>query len=168
MVKSADTCALEGRVFIALGSNLGDRERHIREALAELEQHGSVRLVRCSSLHETEPEGGPPGQGPYLNAVAELETSLPPHALLELMRQIEQRHGRVRSVPNAARTLDLDLLLYGALVIRDERLSLPHPRMWQRAFVLAPLAELCDVERLRAAFVAGGAPQKEPVPCSST
>ncbi|MCG3128971.1 MAG: hypothetical protein CHACPFDD_03867 [Phycisphaerae bacterium] len=135
-------------VFIALGSNLGDRERHIREGLATLESDGAARVLRCSSLHETEPVGGPPGQGRYLNAVAELWTLCSPHALLDALLAIEARHGRRREERHAARTLDLDLLLYGERVIRDARLEVPHPRMWEREFVLAPLREIADASRL--------------------
>lgn len=141
---------VEGGIFIALGSNLGDRARHIREALAELAKAGDIRVVACSTLHETEPVGGPPGQPRYLNAVAELATELGPRELLTRMLAIEQRHGRERSVPNAARTLDLDLLLYGGTVVDEPDLHVPHPRMWERTFVMEPLEEVCGRERLAA------------------
>lgn len=140
------------RVFIALGSNLGNREAHLGNALRELGESGAVRILRCSSLHETDPVGGQAGQGPYLNAVAEIETSLPPRELLALLHQIEDRHGRTRSEPNEPRTLDLDLLLYGERAIREPGLNVPHPRMWGRSFVIEPLAELCgpaELARLR-------------------
>ncbi len=137
-------------VFIGLGSNLGDREATIRSALRELEADNDIRVVRCSSLHETEPVGGPPGQGRYLNAVAELETALPPRALLERLLAIERRHGRQRSAANGPRTLDLDLLLYGDRVIDEPDLVVPHPRMWERPFVMEPLAEICDIDTLKA------------------
>jgi len=132
----------EGGIYIALGSNLGDREQHIRTALAELEEQGDIRVLRCSSLHETDPVGGPPGQPMYLNAAAELDTQLPPHALLQRMLAIEAMHGRVRNVKNGARTLDLDLLIYRDQRIADRDLIIPHPRMWEREFVTAPLAEI--------------------------
>src|SRR5512136_3128008 len=95
-----------GGIYIALGSNLGDRAEHIRTALAELEEQGDIRVLCCSSLHETDPVGGPPGQPRYLNAAAELDTQLPPRALLQRMLAIESRHGRVRQTHNGARTLD--------------------------------------------------------------
>jgi 2-amino-4-hydroxy-6-hydroxymethyldihydropteridine diphosphokinase len=138
-----------GGVFIGLGSNLGDREATIRSALRELEGQNDIRVVCCSALHETEPVGGPPGQPCYLNAVAELETSLSPRELLGRLLAIEQRHGRQRSVPDGARTLDLDLLLCGERVIDEPDLIVPHPRMWERSFVMQPLAEICDVDSLR-------------------
>lgn len=131
-------------VYIGLGSNLGDREATIRAALRDLEQSGDVRVLRCSRLRETEAMGGPPGQGKYLNAVAELETGLSPEKLLERMLGLEQAHGRVRAERNAARTLDLDLLLYPGVKMRTPALTLPHPRMWERDFVLGPLGELVD------------------------
>lgn len=131
-----------GSIFIGLGSNQGDRDFHIRTALTELASRGDVRVVRQSSLHETEPVGGPAGQGPYLNAVAEIDTDLPARALLERMLQIEARHGRERRVPNGPRPLDLDLLLYRDQLIDEPDLKVPHPRMWQRAFVTEPLAEV--------------------------
>ncbi len=140
-----------GGIFIALGSNLGDRAGHIRSALRELEEAGDVRVLRCSSLRETEPTGGPPGQPMYLNAVAELQTELSPADLLARLGEIEQRHGRERTVRNGPRTLDLDLLLYRDQVIDEPELTVPHPRMWQRRFVTEPLAEICDAQRLAAA-----------------
>jgi 2-amino-4-hydroxy-6-hydroxymethyldihydropteridine diphosphokinase len=138
-------------IFIALGSNLGDRAGHIRSALRELEQSGDVHVLRCSSLHETAPAGGPPGQPRFLNAVAELQTELSPADLLARLAEIEQRHGRERTVRNGPRTLDLDLLLYHDEVIDQPELTVPHPRMWQRPFVTEPLAEICDAQRRGAA-----------------
>ncbi len=141
-----------GDIFIGLGSNLGDRERHLRDALRQLGERGDIRLLECSSFHETDPVEAPPGSPAFLNAVAEIDTRLSPHALLERLQEIEDRHGRVRSgVCNEPRTLDLDLLLYRHAVIDDDVLSIPHPRMWQRAFVMKPLAEICDLPRLVAA-----------------
>jgi 3-oxoacyl-[acyl-carrier protein] reductase len=130
------------RALVALGSNLGDRARTLDSALDALGQAPGVRVVRVSSYHETLPVGGPPGQPNYLNAVVELETDLSPEALLALLQQIEQAHGRERPMPNAARTLDLDLLLYGDLVRIAPDPIIPHPRMHLREFVLAPLAEI--------------------------
>src|SRR5438105_3610460 len=102
--------------YIALGSNLGDRQRNLEEALRLIGLVPGIRVVRVSSVHETDPVGGPPGQGKYLNAAAELETSLTPEALLFALHQVEEQLGRLRTVPNAPRTIDLDLLLYGDLV----------------------------------------------------
>lgn len=138
----------DGGVFIALGSNLGDRAGHVRAALRELSEAGDVRVLRCSSLHETPPVGGPPGQPAFLNAAAELATYLPPRELLARLLAIEARHGRVRGVRNGPRTLDLDLLIYRDEFIDEPGLCVPHPRMWEREFVLAPLREICDLAAL--------------------
>lgn len=135
-------------VFVALGSNLGDRAAHLAAAVQKLSNSRGVRVLRCSSLHETIPVGGPPGQGKYLNAVAELSTDLPPHDLLGLLLRIEHEQGRVRREPNSPRTLDLDLLLYGNVHLLDPSLTLPHPRMWNREFVLIPLLELIGEDHL--------------------
>ncbi|MEW6199362.1 MAG: 2-amino-4-hydroxy-6-hydroxymethyldihydropteridine diphosphokinase [Planctomycetota bacterium] len=136
-----------GGVFIGLGSNLGDRSRHIRDALRELAEAGDIRVVACSRLHETEPVGGPPGQPRFLNAVAELATELEPRALLLRLLAIEARHGRRRGVPNGPRTLDLDLLIHRAAVVDEPDLVVPHPRLCEREFVLRPLAEICTPAR---------------------
>ncbi len=134
-------------VYIALGSNLGDRKANLDGALAELERRPGVRVVARSTYHETEPVGGPLGQGMYLNAAAALETRLPPEALLEVLLDVEKQFGRVRREPNAPRTLDLDLLLYDDLVRAEISPIIPHPRLWQRRFVLEPLAEIAPEVR---------------------
>lgn len=127
---------------VGLGSNLGDRRDHLLRAAAVLRDHLGILHVRLSPLYETAPVGGPAGQGPYLNAAAEVETTLPPEELLRLLLAVEAEFGRVRTVADAPRTLDLDLLLYGDEVRPGPELVLPHPRMHQRAFVLVPLAEI--------------------------
>ena len=136
------------RIFIGLGSNLGDRATTLRAALRDLVREGDIRVIRCSCFIETEPEGGPPDQSRYLNAVAELETTLQPEALLERLLEIEAVHGRRRTVAAGPRTLDLDLLLYGERTIDTSELVVPHPRMWRREFVMRPLAELCEATYL--------------------
>jgi 2-amino-4-hydroxy-6-hydroxymethyldihydropteridine diphosphokinase len=127
--------------YVALGSNLGDREGHLRSAIAELRLLGHVTAV--SSFYETEPVGTVP-QPDFLNAVAELETRLLPEDLLSALLRIEQEHGRDRTAGPAKgpRTLDLDLLAYDSLVLETPMLTLPHPAMAQRRFVLIPLAEI--------------------------
>ena len=127
---------------VALGSNLGERESHVAAALVALTRHAEVSGLVGSSLWETAPVGGPAGQGAYLNAAARFETTLSPRVLLDLLLELERVHGRERSVPDAPRTLDLDLLLYGDRVIREEGLTVPHPRLHLRPFVLAPLREV--------------------------
>lgn len=135
------------RAFVALGSNLGDRAAQLAAAVAGLGATPGVRLLACSSLYETEPVG-PPGQGPYLNAALLLETSLAPRALLARLHELEGAAGRARSgVRNEARTLDLDLLLFGDLCIDEPGLTVPHPRLHERPFVLAPLRELAPGAR---------------------
>jgi len=129
------------RAFVSMGTNLGDRAGHLAFALRALDALPGTRVVAVSPVFETDPVGPPP-QGPYLNAAAELATSLAPRALLDALLAIESRTGRVRSVRDAARTLDLDLLLYDARTIDEPGLVVPHPRMLERAFVMEPLAAL--------------------------
>ena len=125
------------RAFLGLGANLGDRRAALRRAVSALPD-----LVAVSRLYETEPVGGPPGQPPYLNLVVELDTGRSPRQLLELARALEGDAARERTVRHGPRTLDVDVLLVGDLVVDEEDLVVPHPRMWQRRFVLAPLADL--------------------------
>lgn len=138
------------RAFIAIGSNLGPRHATIHAGVRDLARVPGVRLVRLSSLIQTDPVG-PPGQGPYLNAAAELATTLDPHALLDAMLGVERAHGRDRSAGErwGPRTLDLDLLLYDDLVLDEPGLTLPHPRMHERPFVLIPLREIAPGLSLR-------------------
>lgn len=128
-------------VFLGLGSNLGDRAGQLRTALARLESTRWLRLRRLSSFRETEPVGGPE-QPRFVNAVAEFECSRGPHALLSRLQRLEREQGRRRTVANGPRTLDLDLLLYGNYRGRTAVLTVPHPRMESRRFVLEPLAEI--------------------------
>ena len=137
---------MSATAYIALGSNLGDRRQFLEQALQLLRQ-APVQIVRVSSYHETAPVGGPPGQGAYLNAAAELETDLPPRDLLHLLLDIETRLGRIRQERFGPRTIDLDLLLYGDTNSDDAELMLPHPRMHERLFVLVPLAEIAPRAR---------------------
>jgi len=125
------------RALLGLGSNLGERLELLRAAVA-----GLPDLVAVSSVFETEPVGGPEGQGPYLNAVAELWTAASPRALLGLARRLEADAGRTRGARWGARTLDVDVLLVGDLVVDEGDLVVPHPRIAERRFVCAPLAEL--------------------------
>jgi 2-amino-4-hydroxy-6-hydroxymethyldihydropteridine diphosphokinase len=128
--------------FVSLGSNLGMREAALAGAAAALRATPGVRDVVVSAVYETDPVGPGP-QGPHLNAVARLDTTLSPRALLERLLAIELARGRVRGPQrHTARTLDLDLLLFGERVIEEPGLSVPHPRLHERAFVLEPLAEL--------------------------
>jgi 2-amino-4-hydroxy-6-hydroxymethyldihydropteridine diphosphokinase len=128
--------------YVALGGNLGDRRAYLGQALAALRGRTGVVVTRVSSVYETAPVGGPPGQRPYLNSVAEVVTDLPADDLMRLLLEIEQGLGRVRAERDGPRTIDLDLLLYGDSVRSDAGLTLPHPRLHERLFVLQPLAEV--------------------------
>ncbi len=128
------------RVFVGLGANLGDAVSTLRTALARLDVMPETAVVATSSMYRTAPVDA---TGPdFINAVAELRTGLAPETLLAQMMTIEQGFGRQRLLRNAPRSLDLDLLLFGEREIHTDQLCVPHPRMWQRAFVLAPLSEL--------------------------
>ena len=131
--------------FIALGSNLDDPRAQIRSALDQLAAMPETRLVRRSSLYRNPPAGGL-DQPEFMNAVAEIETRMTPRRLLDTLLDIERAHGRVRDYPNAPRTLDLDIVLYGGRAIDEPGLAVPHPRMLARAFVLVPLAEIAPDE----------------------
>ena len=131
----------EGRIaYVGLGANLGDAAGTLRRALQDLAAQPDVVLLRTSSLYRSAPvdAGGPD----FINAVAELRTTLDPHALLAVLLAIEQQHGRQRPYRHAPRTLDLDLLLMGDEQVDTPDLQLPHPRLHERACVLQPLAEL--------------------------
>ena len=135
--------------YIALGSNLGNRQRSLDDAVAHLRAQPQIDHLRVSSYHETEPVGGPTGQGKYLNAVAAVMTTLDPAALLRVLLSIETQLGRVRAERFGPRTIDLDLLLYGQETVRiqeaDCDLTVPHPRMHERLFVLEPLVEIAPL-----------------------
>lgn len=125
------------RAFLGLGSNLGDRRGRLRVAVA-----GLPDLVNVSDVYETEPVGGPDEQGPYLNVVAELDTSLDAWALLEVCQALEAEAGRVREGRWGPRSLDVDVLWVDGEIVDEPTLQVPHPRMWERRFVLAPLMEI--------------------------
>ena len=127
--------------YVALGANLGDPAATVLAAFGALANISSSRVTQTSSLYRTAPVGITE-QPEFINAVARLETSLPPETLLEELLDIEQRFGRIRGERNGPRTLDLDLLLYDDLELDLPRLTLPHPRLHLRAFVLLPLAEI--------------------------
>jgi 2-amino-4-hydroxy-6-hydroxymethyldihydropteridine diphosphokinase len=128
--------------YIALGSNLGDREDYLQRALTALRQTEGVEVSRISPVYETRPVGGPAGQGAYLNAVVEVRTERSAQDLLDVLLAIEQSLGRERHERYGPRTIDLDLLLYGKLTHEDARLIVPHPRLHERLFVLQPLTQL--------------------------
>jgi 2-amino-4-hydroxy-6-hydroxymethyldihydropteridine diphosphokinase len=133
--------------YIGLGSNLGDRRGLIREALKRLGRIDGVRILKRSRIIETDPVGRT-AQPRFLNAVAEVETRIEPEPFLRRLRAVERSLGRVRHERWGPRTIDLDLLLWGDRSMETTRLTLPHPRMAERQFVLAPLAELCPRRRV--------------------
>jgi len=138
--------------YVGIGSNLEDPVRHVRDAFRELDTLPHTRLMKTSSLYRSAPVGYA-AQPDFVNAVAQLETGLPAERLLAGLLEIEARHGRRRSFPDAPRTLDLDLLLFGNLELQTPGLQIPHPRMHERAFVLEPLIEISP--ELKERFKAG-------------
>jgi len=134
------------RAFIALGSNLQDPAAQVTRALAELDQLQGTHVVARSSFYRTAPVGYD-NQPDFINAVAEVATELSPQELLQALLALEQLHGRERTFPNAPRVLDLDLLMYEDVCLQEPALTLPHPHMHERGFVLFPLAEIApDLE----------------------
>ncbi|MBS1837691.1 MAG: 2-amino-4-hydroxy-6-hydroxymethyldihydropteridine diphosphokinase [Actinobacteria bacterium] len=125
------------RAFLSLGSNLGDRRSHLAQAVDSLPD-----VVAVSPLYETDPVGGPGGQGPYLNLVVELHTAIAPRALLAICHRIEASAGRVRAERWGPRTLDVDIVWMDGIDIDEDTLTVPHPRWKERRFVLAPLRDL--------------------------
>jgi len=130
------------QAFLSLGSNIGDREAQLRDAMRRLEESG-VHIVRRSSIHETEPEDVL-DQPRFLNMAIEIETELSAEELLQTIHKIEADLGRERTIPKGPRTIDIDILLYADTVFETPQLEIPHPRMAQRRFVLEPLAEIAS------------------------
>ena len=128
------------RVFIGVGSNLGNRRGYYQKALDLMADLPQTAIVRCSSLYETEPIGE--AKNWYINGVVELETALSPQHLLSRLQKIESALGRTRTKKWASRTIDLDILLFDKQVVNEEQLKIPHPEMHRRRFVLLPLSEL--------------------------
>jgi 2-amino-4-hydroxy-6-hydroxymethyldihydropteridine diphosphokinase len=128
-------------VYVALGSNLENPEAQVRAAVEALAMLPDTRLARVSSLYRSAAVGYTE-QPDFVNAVAAIETALAPRALLNALLEIERRHGRVRDFQNAPRTLDLDIVIYSDTTVNEAGLTIPHPRMHERAFVLVPLAEI--------------------------
>ncbi len=129
------------QAFIALGSNLEDPQAQVERALETIANTTNIKLIKASSLYRTVPVGYD-NQPDFINAVAEIETDLNPLALLDRLLEIETQHGRDRPFPNAPRVLDLDVLLYEDVATSSPALTLPHPRMHTRGFVMLPLAEI--------------------------
>ena len=131
------------RIYVAAGSNLGNRLEHLEKAFEFLVQQGTLQAIRQSPIYETDPVGGPKDQGAFLNAVWVFETSADPQSVLKILQAAEWAQGRVRAEKNGPRVIDLDLAAYEEILYNQGALSLPHERMHERWFVLQPL---CDVE----------------------
>ncbi len=136
------TASQMSRAFLGFGGNIGDPVEYFRRARQKLTDHSHIRVQAASPLYHTPPVGGPSGQPDYINAVLEIETDLTALDLLQYCQQLEHDCGRVRTVRWGPRTLDIDLLLYSDQVCTSNILTLPHPRMHQRHFVLLPLCDL--------------------------
>lgn len=126
---------------LSIGSNMGDREDNLRRAVLRLSENGAISDIRVSSIYETEPVGYE-NQSYFYNICVSFLTDLEPLSVLDYIQGIEQELLRVRTIKNGPRTIDLDILLYGEQTINEERLIVPHPRMYERAFVLVPLTEI--------------------------
>ncbi len=128
-------------VYIGIGSNLGNRKKNIEDAIVSLRKN-RIRVLKRSTIIETDPVGGPPNQGKFLNGVLKIQTQLAPQKLLHLLKQIERELGRKKTILNGPRSIDLDILLYDHLKLQTPQLTLPHPRMFKRHFVMNPLKEI--------------------------
>ncbi|MFV1984555.1 MAG: 2-amino-4-hydroxy-6-hydroxymethyldihydropteridine diphosphokinase, partial [Thiohalomonadales bacterium] len=128
-------------IYIGLGSNLGESRSHIRDAIEEIKSINNCDLIKKSSLYKTPPMG-PPDQPDYINAVIKIQSSVRAIELLDELHEIEQIHGRVREVKWGPRSLDLDILIYGSLKFDTYKLKIPHPGLYDRAFVLYPILEI--------------------------
>lgn len=128
--------------YVGIGSNLGNRRDNIDKALKKIKALKDTRIIKVSKFIESDPVGGPRGQNKFLNGALKIQTNLPPVILLKKFKKIESELGRSKSARNAPRVIDLDILLYGERIMNTRILTIPHPRMFQRDFVLKPLAEI--------------------------
>ncbi len=128
--------------FIGIGSNLGNRRKNIASAIKKIKALADTKAIRMSKIRETNPAGGPKGQGKFLNAVLKIKTAISTDQLLKKLKKIEREIGRKKTVRWGPRVIDLDILLYAEKVIKRKDLTIPHPRLFQRDFVLKPLLEV--------------------------
>jgi len=129
-------------VYLGVGSNLGNRKNNIEEGIRKINRLKNTKVLKQSSFIQTDPEGGPGGQPKFLNAALKISTNLSALKLLKRLKKIEKELGRTKAIRNGPRTIDLDILLYGDRMIRSKELIVPHPRMFDRDFVIKPLAEI--------------------------
>lgn len=127
--------------YLGIGSNLGSRRNNIKKALEYLKNTKGIKVEKASRIYETKAQGGPP-QGKFLNGVIRIKTSLSPSTLLKILKKIEKDLGRAKTVRFGPRPIDLDILIYGDRIIKTKTLQIPHPRMFEREFVLRPLREI--------------------------
>lgn len=128
--------------YLGIGSNLGDRNRNIRLAIKEIGELKGTRVLKRSGILESLPEGGPAGQPKFLNAAVKIDTGLSASFLLDKLKRIEKRMGRIKTVRFGPRIIDLDILLYEDRTVHSRKLTIPHPRMFMRDFVIKPLTEI--------------------------
>jgi 2-amino-4-hydroxy-6-hydroxymethyldihydropteridine diphosphokinase len=128
--------------YLGIGSNLGDRQKNIRLAVKKINALKGARVIKLSKIIETEPVGGPRGQNKFLNAALKISTNLSPLLLLKNLKRIEKELGRVKTVRYGPRVIDLDILFYGNRIVNRKDLKVPHPRMFEREFVIKPLLEI--------------------------
>lgn len=128
--------------YLGIGSNLGNRKRQIKSAIVKINSLKNTRVLKVSKITETDPVGGPCGQPKFLNGALKIRTGLPPLALLKKLKKIERELGRVKSVRLGPRAIDLDILFYADMIMNKRELVVPHPRMFERNFVLKPLSEI--------------------------
>jgi 2-amino-4-hydroxy-6-hydroxymethyldihydropteridine diphosphokinase len=128
--------------YLGIGSNLGDRQKNIRLAVKKINALKGARVIKLSKIIETEPVGGPRGQNKFLNAALKISTNLSPLLLLKNLKRIEKKLGRVKTVRYGPRIIDLDILFYGNRIVNRKDLKIPHPRLFEREFVIKPLLEI--------------------------
>lgn len=128
--------------YLGVGSNLGNRQKNIKEAIKKIKALKDAKVLKVSRFMQTKPVGGPSGQPDFLNAALKIQTKISPLNLLKKLKIIEKTLGRAKTVRNGPRTIDLDILFYGNKIIQSKELTIPHPRMFEREFVLKPLAEI--------------------------
>lgn len=128
--------------YLGIGSNLGDRRKNIKLAIKKIKALKATKVIKSSNLMETKPVGGPAGQASFLNGALKIKTRLSPLILLRKLKKIEKELGRIKTVHDGPRTIDLDILLYGDRIINRKDLKIPHPKMFEREFVLKPLREI--------------------------
>jgi 2-amino-4-hydroxy-6-hydroxymethyldihydropteridine diphosphokinase len=128
--------------YLGIGSNLGNRRKNIKLAIQKISALKDTEVIKSSRMIETEPVGGPVGQGKFLNAALKIRTNFSASALLKKLKSIEKQLARKKTVRNGPRTIDLDILFYGGRIINSKNLTIPHPRVFEREFVIKPLLEI--------------------------